>query len=109
MNPAFNPQPTYPFCTEQYDMFCFITKHGFAAVDFDDVQGLMADSDLDTLAQFGSKVFVKSQDVCYPAVESVPDLVARYADMKKHRAAALALGGNAPATKPGSTPLTWKK
>lgn len=107
MNPAFNPQPTYPCNTEQLDMFCFMTAKGFAAIEFSDVQGFMADADTVTLAQFGSRVFVKSQDVCYPAVESVPDLVARYADMKRRRAEALKLS-EPPAAKPTSL-STWKK
>lgn len=107
MNPAFNPQPTYLCNTEQLDMFCFQTKFGFAAIEFSDIQGFMADADLDTLAQFGSKVFVKSQDVCYPAVESVPDLVARYADMKRRREEALSI--SKPTAGLASVPPVWKK
>lgn len=107
MNPAFNPQPTYPCCVEQLDMFCFMTAKGFAAIEFSDIQGFMADADTVTLAQFGSRVFVKSQaDWAYAAVESVPELVARYADMKKRREAALAI--SAPPAKP-TTLSTWKK
>lgn len=88
--PEFNPPASYPFCEDQLDLFCFITKSGFAAIEFTDVQGFLADADLNSLAQFGSRVFVKSQpDFCYAAVESVPDLVARYADMVKRRAEAL--------------------
>lgn len=108
MNPAFNPQPTYHCNTEQVDMFCFMTKKGFAAIEFTDIQGFLADSDDETLAQFGSRVFVKSQpDFCYAAVESVPELVARYADMKKRRDAALGLNELPPRVT--ALPPTWKK
>lgn len=102
MNPAFNPQPTFPFCPEQLDIFCFMTRHGFCGVVFEEVQGFLADTDDETLAQFGSRVYVKQSDVHYPTVESVPELVARYADMKKRREAARIL--SAP-----STSATWKQ
>jgi hypothetical protein len=108
MNPAFNPQPTYPCNPDQLDIFCFMTKKGFAGIEFTDVQGFMADCDDDSLASFGSRVFVKSQDVCYPAVESVPELVARYADMKRRRDAALNANASASASKPAALAPTWK-
>lgn len=85
MNPAFNPQPTFPFCTMQEEMFCFITKQGFAAVDLDQIQGFQSVSEDETLAQFGSRIFMTGDPVFFDCVESVPDLVARYAELKKRR------------------------
>lgn len=106
MNPAFNPQPTYLACPDQLDIFIFQTRTGFAGIEFTDIQGFMADADDPSLASSGSRVFVKSQDVCYPAVESVPDLVARYADMKRRRDEALFL---AQQPKLPANVSTWKK
>lgn len=109
MNPAFNPVPTYLACPDQLDIFIFQTRTGFAGIEFSDVQGFLADADDHSLASFGTRVFVKSQpDFCYAAVESVPELVARYADMKRRRAEALNLSAPPAPAKPVSLP-TWKK
>lgn len=85
MNPSFNPQPTFHANPDQNEMFIFTTKHGFAAVVLDFITGFQTCSDLDSLAQFGTNIFVKGDDSYYTAIESVPELVARYAEMKKRR------------------------
>lgn len=105
MNPAFNPQPSFAFCPEQSDMFTFTTEHGFCAVVFEEIQGFLADSDKESLAQFGSKVYVKSGNVFYHAVESVPELVARYSAMVKARATPAAEA----TTLSGATPIVEKQ
>lgn len=88
MNPAFNPQPTFHSNPDQNEMFVFMTKHGFAAVTIDLIAGFQTVSDLDAMAQFGTNIFVQGDSTYYTAIESVPELVARYAEMKKRRAAA---------------------
>jgi hypothetical protein len=77
---AFNPTPTYEFATDQLDVFCFNGRHGFMGVVFEQVQGFGASAD-----PLVSMVFVDGGAYHYDSLDSVPVLVARYADMKKRR------------------------
>lgn len=80
----FNPPAQFPFCPGQNAMFCFRTKHGFCAIALDEIQGFMAVTRApDANHALGTNVFVKHGDLHYESVESVPDLVARYAMMQK--------------------------
>ncbi|MFM6926957.1 MAG: hypothetical protein ACKOX6_00745 [Bdellovibrio sp.] len=85
MNPAFNPQATFHACPDQNEFFVFMTKHGFAAIRFDLVHSFQSCSDNETLAQFGTNIFTVGDDTYFTAIESVPELVARYAEMQKRR------------------------
>jgi hypothetical protein len=83
--PPFNPEPTYPFAPGQLEVFCFVGRHGFLGIAFEMVQGFMACAD-EPEATPCSWVFVEDGTYHYEAIESVPELVARYADMKRRRA-----------------------
>jgi hypothetical protein len=105
--PIFNPLPTYPFCEDQLEVFTFMGQHGFMGIVFDMVQGFMPQPGETTLSQFGSWVFVEGGAYHYEAVESVPELVARYADMKKRRAEAAAAAAKVTVTT--GAPSVWKQ
>jgi hypothetical protein len=85
MNPAFNPQPVFHSNPDQTEFFIFMTKQGFAAIRFDLVHSFQSCSSDETLAQFGTNIFTLGDDTYFTAVESVPELVSRYAEMKKRR------------------------
>lgn len=78
MTTVFDPKPTLPFCPRQSAMFPFLAEHGFAAITLSEVQGIVAGEPV-TGAQFNSWIFVKTGHLHYESIESVPDLVARYA------------------------------
>jgi hypothetical protein len=78
---AFNPAPTYEFAKDQLDVFCFNGRHGFIGIVFEQIQGFGASAD-----PLVSLVFVDGGAYHYESLDSVPVLVARYADMKRRRA-----------------------
>lgn len=72
-----NPVATFPFCPDQTDFLCFRTPDGFGAIYLDLIEGF-------TAMDKGSAVHLTNQ-VWYESTESVPELVARFASVKKLR------------------------
>lgn len=83
----FNPVANFPFCPDQTDFLCFKGPYGFSALDLNLVEGFNAGAelvegkgvnpDLTTIHLTNGSEYV--------SVESVPVLVARFAEIKKRR------------------------
>ena len=74
-----NPHPTSLFCPDQTDFLTFRSSDGFGAVYLDLVEAITA-----LKGSPGSAVQLTTQ-VWYESTESVPELVARFAAVKKLR------------------------
>lgn len=75
---VLNPSPAALFCPEQTDFLTFRTPDGFGAVYLDLVEGFQTMSDGNTAVGLTNQVY-------YVSIESVPELVARFASVKKMR------------------------
>lgn len=73
-----NPNASILFCPDQTDFLTFRTPDGFGAVYLDLVEGFTA------MNGKGSAVHLTNQ-IWYESIESVPELVARFASVKKRR------------------------
>lgn len=77
----FNPTATFPFCPDQTDFLCFRTEHGFAAVDLNLIEGFAAH---DEDGRPYTRICLTNNSE-YNSIESVPELVNRYAGVKAKR------------------------
>ena len=76
---VLNPQPNILCCPDQTDFLIFRTPDGFGAVYLDLVEGFNA-----MPGGKGSAVQLTNQ-VWYESTDSVPELIARFAAVKKQR------------------------
>lgn len=74
----FNPTSSTLCCPDQTDFLIFKTKHGFCAVMLDLVEGIQGGEDNSTGVHLVN-------DNWYESTESVPELIARFAEVKKLR------------------------
>lgn len=81
-----NPTAEFPFCPNQTDFLCFRSPDGFAAVDINLVEGFVAfESDsTNPMHRYLTRINLTNGSL-YDAIETVPMLVARFAEVKKRR------------------------
>lgn len=79
-----NPAATFPFCPDQTDFLQFRSPDGFAGVRLDLVEGFVAYNSDDKVYPYLTRIHLKNGSY-YDAVDSVPELVARFTAVKRLR------------------------
>lgn len=77
----FDPKPNFPFCPEQTDFLCFRGADGFMAIELNLIEGF-AGAVVDGVS-FTTVHLTNNSS--YESTETVPELVARCAAIKKLR------------------------
>lgn len=79
-----NPVAILPFCPDQTDFLCFRSPDGFAAIELNLIEGFAAFASDDKVYPYLTRVHLTNGSF-YDAIESVPELVNRAAEVKRRR------------------------
>lgn len=125
----FNPPATLPFCPDQTDFLCFSSPEGFSAIMLDLIEGFTAGVIEEATGKLNPNLTTIQllNNNQYFSTESVPVLVARFAEVKRRRYSktraenerceknplvpptAAAAATSTPAPAPAPTSSLWKK